>query len=77
MKYLYIPSNEFRRLQQTKEANDNTTKLQPLNKALHVDAVRYWTSTQSPIIHFTGSFRIWQISFITRSRYSAALQDDQ
>ena len=32
MKYLYIPSNECRRRPKTKEANDNTKKLQPLTK---------------------------------------------
>jgi len=77
MEYLYIPSNEFRRLPQTKEANDNTKELQPLNKDLHVEAVWYWTTTQDPIILSTGSFRISQISFITRSRYNAALEDDR
>jgi len=77
MKYLYIPSNEFRRLPQTKEANDNTKKLQPLNKDLRVEAVWYWTTTQGHIILSTGFFRIAQISFITRSRYNGALEDDR
>jgi len=29
---------------------EHKKKLQPLNKALHVEAVWYWTTTQGPIV---------------------------
>jgi hypothetical protein len=71
MQYLYLSANEFRRHLQVKEAKENTT-LQPPNKALHVESLRHYATAQGSIILSTGSFRIWQIPFITSCCYSAA-----